>query len=257
MAPDGGYAPQAFVRDRPTNVDVVGRFFLTAQRDQPPPPRTKGQRGAPRTKGAVIGSPKTLALPSSAWQPHPQEAGTCLPSWVGIGHSVVPGRRLRVVGVWRPSHADSATPRGPKAFGRLKPLEAFFSTDVTRSPHAIVEPSAERWAMEIALRDGHASYGVAQDPCRQFAHIVGAHTWRLLMAAVRPLWCIVPSEQQAAVALRRFRPWYRHKVAPSQFDVAWACRDSLQEAGIFPIPRVFTAVAENQQEIDTSGLIAA
>jgi len=98
---------------------------------------------------------------------------------------------------------------------------------------------------------------VAQDPCRKFAHIVGANTLRLLMAAVRPLWCMVPSEQPADVALRRFRPWYRHKVAPSQFDVAWACRDSLQEAGIFPIPRFFTAVAENQQEIDTSGLIAA
>jgi hypothetical protein len=31
----------------------------------------------------------------------------------------------------------------------------------------------------------------------------------------------------------------------------------LQEEGIFPIPRFFTAVAENQQEIDTSELIAA
>src|SRR3989442_10216362 len=42
----------------------------------------------------------------------------------------------------------------------------------------------------------------------------------------------------------------RHKVTPSQFDVAWACREVLYEAGIFPIPRFFTAVAENQQEID-------
>jgi len=77
------------------------------------------------------------------------------------------------------------------------------------------------------------------------------------MAAARTLWFIVSSEQHADVSLQRFRPWSRHKVAPSQFDVAWACREGLQEAGIFPIPRFFTAVAENQQEIDKSERIAA
>ena len=87
--------------------------------------------------------------------------------------------------------------------------------------------------------------------------MVGAHTFRLLMAAARTLWCIVSSEPHADVALQRFRPWDRHKVAPSQFDVAWACQEGLQEAGIFPIPRFFTAVAENQPEIDTSELSAA
>jgi hypothetical protein len=84
-----------------------------------------------------------------------------------------------------------------------------------------------------------------------------SNTFRLLMAATRTLWFIVTSAQHADVSLQRFRPWYRHKVAPSQFDVAWACRESLQEAGIFPIPRFFTAVAKNQPEIDTSELIAA
>ena len=100
-------------------------------------------------------------------------------------------------------------------------------------------------------------YGVAQDQCRKCAHIVGANTFRLLLAAARTLWFIVSSEQHAEVSLRRFRPWYRHKVAPSQLDVAWACREVLQEAGIFPIPRFFIAVAENQQEIDTPNPIAA
>jgi hypothetical protein len=257
VAADGGYATQAFLRNLPTNVDVVGRFLLTAKLYQPPPPRTKGQRGAPRKKGAVIGSPKTLATPASAWQPHPQEAETFIQSWVGIWHSVLPGRRIRVVVVWRPSRADSATLKGKKAFGRLKPLEAFFSTDVALTSNAILETYADRWAMEIDIRDSHAYYGVAQDQCRKFAHIVGANTLRLLLAAVRTLWFIVTSAPPADVSLQRFRPWYRHKVAPSQFDVAWACRESLQEAGIFPIPRFFTAVAKNHPEIDTSQLIAA
>ena len=257
VATDGGYATQAFLRDLPPNVEVVGRFLLTGKLSQPPPPRVKGQRGAPRKKGDVIGSPKTLATPSPAWHPHPQEAGVVIQSWVGIWHSVLPGRLLRVVVVWRPHLDGPAQPKSRKAFGHLKPLEAFFSTDVSLSAHTILETYADRWAMEIAIRDGHAYYGIAQDQCRKFEHIVGANTLRLLLAAARTLWFIGSSEQHADIALQRFRPWYRHKVAPSQFDVAWACREVLQEAGIFPIPRFFTAVAENQQEVDKPESIAA
>jgi hypothetical protein len=257
VATDGGYATQAFLRALPPNVAVVGRFLLTAKLYHPPPTRVKGQRGAPRKRGDVIGSPKTLATPSPAWHPHPQEAGAFIQSWVGIWHSVLPGRLLRVVVVWRPHLEGPKQSNGRKAFGRLKSLEAFFSTDVSLSPHTILETYEDRWAIEIDIRDGHAYYGVAQDQCRKFAHIVGANTLRLLMAAARTLWFIVSSEQHADVALRRFRPWYRHKVAPSQLDVAWACREVLQEAGIFPIPRFFTAVAENQQAVDTPKPIAA
>ena len=81
---------------------------------------------------------------------------------------------------------------------------------------------------------------------------MGANTLRLLLAAARTLWFISTSEQQADVSLQRFRPWYRQKSAPSQFDVMWACRAVLHEAGIFPIPRFFIGVAENQPELDPS-----
>ena len=81
---------------------------------------------------------------------------------------------------------------------------------------------------------------------------MGANTLRLLLAAARTLWFIGTSAQPPDVSLQRLRPWYRHKVAPSQFDVMWACRAVLHEAGIFPIPRFFIDVAENQQELHAS-----
>ncbi len=59
------------------------------------------------------------------------------------------------------------------------------------------------------------------------------------MAAVRTLWFIDQADKADSVNLRRFRPWYRQKVAPSQLDIAWACRESLHAAGIFPIPRFY------------------
>lgn len=257
VATDGGYAPQACFRDLPSTVEVVGRFLRTAKRSPLPPPRVKGQRGAPRKKGALIGSPNTLATAASGGQPHPQEAGAFVQSWAGIWHRVLPGRPLRVVVVWRPQRTASQAASGTKALGRLKPLEAFLSTDVCLAVPALLETYDDRWAIAMESRDGHAYDGIAQDHCRTFAHMVGAHTLRLLLAAARTLWCIVTSEQQADVALQRCRPWSRHKMAPSQLDVAWACREVLQEAGIFPIPRVFTAVAENQQEVDIPKSLAA
>jgi hypothetical protein len=63
---------------------------------------------------------------------------------------------VRVVVVWRPHRKGTKASNGPKAFGRLKPLEAFFSTEVALSAHTILETYADRWAMEIAIRDGHA-----------------------------------------------------------------------------------------------------
>ncbi len=239
VAADGGSATRAFLRELPPNVHVVGRFFLTATLYQLPPPRLKGQRGAPRKKGARIGSPTTLATPASAWHPPPHEAGAFIQAWGGLWHSVFPGRLIRVVVVWRPHRAGPTQPHGSTTFGRLKPLEAFVSPDVALSVPTLVATYDARWAIEIAIRDGHAYDGVAQAQGRKVERIVGANTLRLLLAAARTLWCIVTSAQQADVALQRLRPWYRHKVAPSQFDVAWACREVLQEAGIFPIPRFF------------------
>jgi hypothetical protein len=128
---------------------------------------------------------------------------------------------------------------------------------VSCRPADILAADQERWAMDIALRDGHAFSGVAQDPCRKLTQIVGANTVRLLMAAARTLWCIDHSERAGGVALCRWRPWYRHKVAPSQMDIAEACREVLHEEGIFPIPRFFPALAKNRHGPDTQIPIAA
>ena len=36
---------------------------------------------------------------------------------------------------------------------------------------------------------------------------------------------------------------------PSPLDVVWACREALQEAGIFPIPRFTPELAKNHKEL--------
>jgi hypothetical protein len=111
--------------------------------------------------------------------------------------------------------------------------------------------------VEIAIRDTNAFDGLGQDQCRKRQHLMGANTFRLVMAAARTLWFIEQVERGTGMPLCRYRPWYRHKVAPSQLDVVWACREGLQEAGIVPIPRFTPELAENDAEPEHALPLAA
>jgi hypothetical protein len=251
---DGGYATKDYVRRLPTATHVLGRLPISAKLYTVPPPPTTKQRGAPRKKGALIGSPKTLAQTSKGWAPHPDEAGAEVQAWCGLWHAVLPGRLLRVVVVRR-----EAT-RCLKKPGQRKPpppVEAFFTTDLSLSAQDILDEYGDRWAVEIAIRDSNAFDGLGQDQCRKRQRIIGANTFRLVLAAARTLWFIAHVDRGTEVPLCRYRPWYRQKAAPSQLDVAEACREALHEAGIFPIPRFIPELAENQEEPDNVFPLAA
>jgi len=251
---DGGYATKDYVRQLPKATHVVGRFPISAKLYELPPPPPPKRRGAPRKKGALIGSPKTLAQTATGWVSHPSEAGAEIQAWYGLWHPVLPGRLLRVVVVRRQS-TD-----GPKRTGPRKPpppVEAFFTTDLSLSPQDILAEYRDRWTVEIAIRDANTCAGLGQEQCRKHQRILGANTLRLLLAAARTLWFIDQVERGPAVPLCRYRPWYRQKVAPSQLDVAEACREALHEAGIFPIPRFSLDPAENHEEPEHALPLAA
>ena len=151
-------------------------------------------------------------------------------------------------------------PPAPQQPGQRKPppaIEAFFTTDLTLSAHDILHEYDDRWAVEIAIRDTNAYDGLGRDQCRKRQRIVGANTFRLVMAAARTLWFIAQVECGTTFNLCYSRPWYRQKVAPSQLDVVWACREALHEAGIFPIPRFTPVLAENHEEPDYALPLAA
>jgi hypothetical protein len=251
---DGGYATKDYVRQLPDSAHIVGRFPINAKLFELPPSPPPKQRGAPRKKGDLIGSPKTLAQTANGWSRHPSEAGAAIQAWEGLWHAVLPGRLVRIVGLRR---EGQATPKQP---GQRKPpsaLEAFFTTDLTLSAPDILAAYGDRWSVEIAIRDTNAFDGLGRDQCRKRQRIVGANTFRLVMAAVRTLWFINQVEDGITFDLCHYRPWYRQKVAPSQLDVAEACREALRKAGIFPIPRFTLALAENHEELEYALPLAA
>ena len=188
---DGGYATKDYVRRLPKATHVVGRLPISAKLYTLPPTPPHKRRGAPRKKGDLIGSPKTLAQTATGWSPHPSEAGAEIQAWDGLWHAVLPGRLVRVVVLRR-----EGTP-APKQPGQRKPppaIEAFFTTDLTLSAHDILHEYDDRWAVEIAIRDTNAFDGLGRDQCRKRQHIIGANTFRLVMAAARTLWFIAQVE---------------------------------------------------------------
>jgi hypothetical protein len=251
---DGGYATKDTLHQLPATVDVVSRMLITGKLYTPPPPRTAPRRGCPPKKGVVLGSPKTLARKRSGWQPHPTEAGALVQAWTGLWHTVLPGRLIRVVVVRRPKLLRARKPGQRKP---LPPVEAFFSTDLTLSLQAILAQYRERWAIEITIRDSNAFAGFAQDQCRKRTRVVDVNTLRLVLTAARTLWFVENSAQTPAFELRQYRPWYRQKIAPSQLDIVWTWRETLQAAGVFPIPRFTRELAEIQQESEPALLLAA
>jgi hypothetical protein len=251
---DGGYATTAYLAQLPATVHVVGRMLITGKLYALPPHRDAPRRGCPPKKGPLLGSPKTLARKRTGWQPHPTETGALVQAWTGLWHTVLPGRRLRVVVVRRPASTCSRRPGQRKP---LPPLEAFFTTDLTLSLAAILAQYRERWAVEITLRDSNAFTGFGQDQCRKYERVVGANTLRLGFAAARTLWFVAQASRTDALDLTRSRPWYRHKQAPSQLDIVWACREALQDAGVFPIPRFTLGLAEIPQAPENALPLAA
>jgi len=111
--------------------------------------------------------------------------------------------------------------------------------------------------VEITIRDSNAFAGFGQDQCRKRERVVGANTLRLLLAAARTLWFVEQPSRAVPFALQRSRPWYRQKYAPSQLDIVWACREALQEAGVFPIPRFTPDLATNHAEPEIALPLAA
>lgn len=226
VSADGGYATKEFLRELPSNVTVTGRFPVSSKLYQLPTPRPKGKRGPKRKKGTLIGTTKTL-LGQADWQPHPTQEHTWIATYQGLWHSVLPGKLIKVIMLKR-----------DKPTGRQKSLEAFFSTDPSTAKQEILIQYAQRWDIEINIRDANAFYGFGQDQCQSYRCVVGVNTFRALLAACRSLWFVQQADQSAKqpINLLKGRPWYRKKRHPTQLDVQWMFKEMLTQQTITPTP---------------------
>jgi hypothetical protein len=152
---DGNYSSIALgLRCQAAQVSLITPLRLDANLFAPPPPRTPGQVGRPRVKGAAL--PKlaqVLSDPATVWQ----EAlvpwydgrlrsiewcsGTAL--WYHVGK---PPLAIR----WVLVRASKGLPM-PKAY---------LCTDPTRDPVEIVQAYLKRWPLEVTFEESRAHLGV-------------------------------------------------------------------------------------------------
>ena len=251
---DGGYATKDYVRDFPEAAHMVGRFPISAKLYRVAAHANEKGARRPTQKRCADRLAEDPRADLRGLVTAPQRGGRRVPSlvWaVALGVTWAPHS-----GGGRAAQCQTL----PKRPGHRKPppaLEAFFTTDLTLSAQDILDEYRDRWAVEIEIRDAGAFDGLGQDQCRKRQRILGANTLRLVLAAARTLWFIAQVERGTGVPLCRYRPWYRQKVAPSQLDVVWACREALHAAGIFPIRRFTPDLAENHEEPEYALPLAA
>jgi hypothetical protein len=77
------------------------------------------------------------------------------------------------------------------------------------------------------------------------------------MAAARTLWFVEHTQRIGSIDLCLYCPWYCHKVAPSQLDIVWMCREALHAASVSLVVRFHHDVDENQDEPENTMPLAA
>lgn len=236
---DGDYATKAFLEKRPSNVHIIGRFPIDGKLYHPYDPGSYTGRGRPRVKGECIGAPRDIMHSKGGWMPHPDENNAEIKTVVGIWHTVLPDKPIRIVILRRFNSLQR----------KKRVLEAFYTTELTLSAKTILAEYRKRWDIEIDFRDANAYYGLAKDQCRKYRRIVAVNNFRMLMAASRTLFCLQHLQKSKPLNLTRFRPWYRQKKQLSQLDIDSISREVLQIQGVFPTPCFIQDVTEIPKNI--------
>lgn len=235
---DGGYATKDFLRKLPPNVEVVGRFPINSTLYELPPKHNgKKKAGRPPQKGASLGNPKQWKEQAQRWKPHPLDPQLLIQTRTGIWHAVLPGILIRVVAIARTGELKQ------NPHSKQKPLETFFSTDLSLSSMQTLQYYHQRWDIEIDIRDANAYYGLGKDRCRNLDRITAVNTFRIIMAASRTLW-LCKITRNATCSLQRLRPWYRQKTKLSQLDISSAFNEALLAQGVFPTIRFLQDMPE-------------
>jgi hypothetical protein len=154
---DGAYVNASVLRDRPSNLEVIGPLPLKAALYRAPGPAEPHRRGRKPKKGERLPAPKEmLGRPEEfvAWQ-----QTFALPS----GEKELRVQALRGL-LWYTGCKEERVAvvllRDPSGSWRD---EALLSTDVTLSVEEVVAGYCRRWSIEVAFHDAKQYLGM-QDP---------------------------------------------------------------------------------------------
>jgi hypothetical protein len=210
---DVAYVGQPLLKDRPSNVDIVGpihwKAALSEPLSSPPPPRRK--------QGARLPSPQVM-LPAHD------------PRWpVEKLRLVYPGgeKELEVKVVRDVCWYPAAGPRPLLLVLVRDPAgqwrdEALLSTDLTLTAEQVIAGYCRRWSVEVAYADSKGFLGL-HDPEVWCANSVErAHPMSWYVGSLVILWYTLFGRDEPTP--QRHRPWYTQKPEITFADMLATCR---------------------------------
>jgi hypothetical protein len=224
LVADAAYAGRALLKDRPANLKVIGPLRWDAALFAVPPPRQPGQRGASRKKGKRLPTPRQMIEDPVAYAAT-TEAVPIL--------TQTPRLRLQVVRevLWYhtagPERLSVVLVRDPSGHWRD---EALVATAAEVSAAFVVAGYCRRWSIEVAFFESKQFLGLHDPQVWCEASVERAHPMAWFVLSLTVLWYAEAGEQ--ADPVKRDRPWYRHKKAPTFTDVLGALRLQLLRAVI-------------------------
>jgi hypothetical protein len=207
VAADSSYAAielLAACASLPRPVTLVTRLRLDAALYDPAPPRKKGQKGAPRKKGARQPSlAERLADPATVWETVTVRwyggttrqldlaSGTAV--WYHAGKPVVPIRWVLI--------------RDP--LGKFEP-QALLSTDQAAAAAQIVEWFVLRWQVEVTFEEARAHLGIETQ--RQWSDLAIARTTPALLGLFSVVSLFAHQLLQRHDLVARQAAWYQKRL---------------------------------------------
>jgi hypothetical protein len=220
---DGGYASGDLMQSLPKNVQVVGRLrFDAALYDRPPKRPGRRRRGRVRQKGKRLAQPKLhVAHRAGEWRLVTLSNGKRyeVQSWVGLWWKVFRERPVLVVASRRASRRNGDPPGDP---------QFFYTTDLRMTPEQVLEPYADRWAIECLFHEVKERLGFEEPQCRTQLAVERTAPFLLWTAGMVQYWFLV--QNKPALLAWRPRWWPRERTragAPSFSDMLAALRHDI------------------------------
>lgn len=242
MVGDSAYTNATLIRNRPSNVTVIGRGRLDAALYAPPPKPRRGQMGRPRVRGKRLPSPAAQAARKNALWKRTE---------VTVYGKTVVVRTLVIDALWyvaaRGEPVRLVVVRG---FPGHERDDVFVSTDPTLDAKTIIERFAERWPLEVTFHESKGKLGLEEPQNRTEKAVERTAPMALICYSLVVLW-YVQTGQHLRVAQLADLPWYTSKTAPAFSDMlatlrraCWLARLSLPCANVQTLRKKIRPILE-------------
>jgi hypothetical protein len=207
---DAAYTNGALIKDRPSNVTLIGRGRLDAALYAPPPRRRPGQRGRPRVRGKRLTSPaQRVRRKDAPWKK----------VVVTVYGRTVTVRVLVIDALWYVA-AGSERMRlvVVRDFPGHEKDDVFVSTDPTLSPRHIIQSFSKRWTLECTFHEAKGKLGFSDPQNRTERAVERTAPLALVGYTLTVLWYVQHGQRSRAARLPLL-PWYQHKAGTTFSDM--------------------------------------